>query len=118
MNSSRTQLSQVNKRQNTIYEQYSALLFRNTVYFWRKKFSPSVKAFHLPEFQQSPKESKTPFSLYKEAQVPFFSRFKILVISQSEAKYLPSHYNPIKTIVTLLMLTSPSSNTSLIMNPT
>ena len=111
MNSSHTQLSQVDKRQNTIHEQYSTLLSEVLFAFGRK-------GFHLPEFQQSPKESKAPFSLYKEAQVPFFNRFKILVISQSEAKYLPSHYNPIKTIVTLLMVRSPSSNTSLIMNPT
>ena len=81
MNSSHTQLSQVDKRQNTIHEQDSALLFRSTICFRRKRFSPSIKKFHFPEFQQSPKKSKAPFSLYKEAQVPFFSRFKILVLS-------------------------------------
>ena len=82
----------------TIHEQYLKLLFRSTVCFQWKRFSPSVKAFHLPEFQQSSEESKAPSSLYKEAQVPFLRGFKNLVISQSKAKYLPSHYNPILVI--------------------
>ena len=57
------------------------IIIQNYFCFRWKRFSPSVKAFHLSEFQQSSEESKAPSSLYKEAQVPFLRRFKILVLS-------------------------------------
>ena len=85
------QSSRKARGQITIHEQWQLMfikqcpdiIIQNTICFWWKRNSPSVKAIHSPWFQQSPEESKASSSLYKEPLVSFFSRSSFSNTSQS-----------------------------------